>query len=208
MKKSNFRKNAAAAAFLFIMALSYASGCGGGENIALPGGESSGMPESLIMAETPETQGIIVVHVCGEVKNPGVFELPEGSRLVDAVELAGGFTEEAADSYLNLAAVLSDGEQVRVPDREEADFAAAGMLLQDAGNLSRGAEPSGTGGKVNLNTASKEALMTLPGIGEAKAEAVIRYREEHGGFQKTEDIMKVPGIKQSAFEKIREKITV
>ena len=142
----------------------------------------------------------IYVHVCGAVKVPGVYQLEEGSRSIDAVEAAGGFEEGAAVDFLNLAQQLTDGQRLYVPDREEA----AGMgLLEDPGM-------GGTAdnGRVNINTASREQLMTLSGIGEARAEAIIAYRREAGPFLVIEDIMKVPGIKEAAFQKIKDDITV
>lgn len=135
------------------------------------------------------------VHVCGEVNTPGVYELPEGSRIFEAVDAAGGFTAEAAESSLNLAKTIADGMQIVVLNKEEAQNASE-MAVEQASGL------------VNINKASKEQLMTLPGIGESRAEDILRYRKESGGFQKIEDIMKVSGIKDAAFQKIKDSITV
>lgn len=135
------------------------------------------------------------VHVCGEVKIPGVYELPEGSRIFEALEKAGGFTGEASESSLNLAEQIADGMQIVVLSKDEARKAAETAAEQ-------------ANGLVNINRASKEQLMTLPGIGESRAEDILRYREESGGFQKIEDIMKVSGIKDAAFQKIKDSITV
>ena len=144
----------------------------------------------------PQTESIMIyVHICGEVNQPGVYELPEGSRIFEAVEAAGGFTEEAAQASLNLAQVISDEEQIVILTKEEAESKARMEREQQAGI-------------VNLNTASKEQLMTLPGIGESRAEDIIRYRKESGGFQSVEEIMNVPGIKESAYLKIKDSITV
>lgn len=140
------------------------------------------------------------VHICGQVKEPGVYELPEGSRVFEAVEAAGGFTEKAAAEALNLAEKITDGMKITVYDREEASTLEASGASESGG--------PGSGGLVNINTAGKEALMTLSGIGESKAEDIIRYREESGGFKKIEDIMKVPGIKNAGFQKIKDRITV
>lgn len=235
MKKNHVIKGAVIAALLLAGAVSYVSGFGGPgaaySGLSWAGEEWIDTPEtgspgketdsaetggSEDRTETPETGSggesagtetppqVIWIHVCGEVENPGVFALPEGSRIYEAVELAGGFTGDAAEDYLNLAAVLSDGEQVRIPDREEALRAEEEGMLSRGGREQTGAESS----LLNINTATKEQLMTLPGIGEAKASAIILYREEHGEFKTTEDIMKVPGIKQSAFDKIKDSITV
>ena len=145
-----------------------------------------------------------VVHVCGEVANPGIYELPAGSRIYEAVKAAGGFTENAAEESVNLASPIEDGVQIRIYSKEETETLAAGAAPFD------GFEASGEGKEpvVNLNTATKEELMTLSGIGESRAEDIIRYREENGGFQNIEDIMKVSGIKDAAFQKIKDRITV
>lgn len=135
----------------------------------------------------------IVVYVCGAVHNPGVISLPEGSRICDAVEAAGGLTEEAGEGTVNLAALAEDGEMIRIPTEEEA---AAARQEADSKGI------------VNINTADISGLCTLPGIGESRAGDIIAYRESGGGFKKIEDIMKVPGIKEGAFQKIKDKITV
>ena len=163
--------------------------------------EASGQPE-------PQE---IYVDVCGAVARPGVYALDPGSRVFQAVEKAGGFLPEAAETYINQARTLSDGQQIYVPTKEEAQEmippgqnsgnAAAGGSLSDSSQ-------SGEEAKVNLNTADADALMTLSGIGEAKAEAILAYREEHGGFSSIEEIMNVSGIKESTFSKIKDKISV
>lgn len=135
------------------------------------------------------------VHICGEVEKPGVYELAEGSRVFQAVEAAGGFTAEASQSSMNLAETIADGMQIVILSKEEAEAVQA-------------AEEESAAGLVNINQASKEQLMALPGIGESRAEDIIRYREESGGFQRIEDIMKVSGIKDAAFQKIKDSIAV
>lgn len=135
------------------------------------------------------------MHVCGQVKEPGVYQLPVGARIYDAVQLAGGLTEEAFEEAVNLAKTVADGEQIRIPDRTEAESS----FLKEQQTES---------GLVNLNTATKEQLMTLTGIGESRAKDIIAYREEHGNFQSIEDVMKVPGIKEAAFAKIEKDIAV
>ena len=156
------------------------------------------------VSETEAMDPAFVVHVCGEVANPGIYELPAGSRIYEAVKAAGGFTENAAEESVNLASPIEDGVQIRIYSKEETETLAAGAAPFD------GFEASGEGKEpvVNLNTATKEELMTLSGIGESRAEDIIRYREENGGFQNIEDIMKVSGIKDAAFQKIKDRITV
>ena len=145
--------------------------------------------------EQTAAQTVIFVHVCGEVLNPGVYELPEGSRIVDAVKAAGGLSAEASEESVNLAEVVTDGMQVVIPNRAEAE-AAAKQMAESAAGL------------VNLNTATKAQLMELPGIGESKAEDIIHYRETVGGFRTIEEIMQVPGIKDAGFRKIKDRIAV
>ena len=163
-----------------------------------------GTKKAAAVSETEALEPAFVVHVCGEVVNPGIYELPAGSRIYEAVKAAGGFTENAAEESVNLASPIEDGVQIRIYSKEEAETLAAGAAPFD------GFEASGEGKEpvVNLNTATKEELMTLSGIGESRAEDIIRYREENGGFQNIEDIMKVSGIKDAAFQKIKDRITV
>lgn len=143
--------------------------------------------------------GKIWVYVCGQVASPGVYELPEDSRIYEAVESAGGILEQGAAESVNLAEKASDGQRIYIPSKEEA----AAMPAEPLGEGSSG----GVGDeRVNLNTADKEELMTLTGIGETRAEAILTYREENGSFHSPEDIMNVQGIKEGIYEKIKEQI--
>ena len=166
-----------------------------------------------------EDMPLVYIHVCGLVSTPGVYGLPAGSRVYEAIEAAGGFSEAAVPDYLNLAQVLEDGMKIQVPDREQAEEWKARGLTQSgismgggtAGVQTSGRTGSGEGGsktRVNLNTASREELMTLRGIGASRADDIIHYRQEFGGFKSIEDIMNVSGIKDAAFEKIKDSITV
>lgn len=149
----------------------------------------------------------IVVHVAGQVQSPGVYELEEGSRIWDAVEAAGGFTEEAAQDAVNLASVLQDAMKITIPSQEEVRQGLAPSVTETA-EMEIGNTTQTNNGLVNINTADKTGLMTIPGIGETRAEAILQYRKEHGSFAAIEDIMNVTGIKEGLFEKIREHITV
>ena len=171
------------------------------ENISAP---ENNTPEVRRDVENSEKSGIYV-YICGEVINPGVYELSGDSRIYEAVDAAGGFTENAARECVNLASKVSDGMQITIYNREEA-----ASLPADSASVGGNAGKSGTSGSglVNLNTATKEELMTLKGIGESKAEDIIRYREKSGGFKKIEDIMKISGIKENGFQKIKDSITV
>lgn len=162
----------------------------------------------------------LVVHICGAVSAPGVYELPAGSRIIDAVEAGGGFLPEAEEACCNLAEEIVDGCQIYIMTKTES--CADGQTEKKAGiqtspdsdmqttdrNVRSNSAPALENGLVNLNTADVAALMTLPGIGESRAKAIISYREQHGAFAQIEDIMKISGIKQAAFSKIKDKITV
>ena len=161
--------------------------------------------ETQEYVENSEKSGVYV-YICGEVANPGVYELSEDSRIYEAVDAAGGFTENAARESINLASKVSDGMQITIYNKEEAASLPAGGT--SAGKNSGQDQMSGSSSLVNLNTATKEELMTLKGIGESKAEDIIRYREKSGGFKKIEDIMKISGIKEAGFQKIKDSITV
>ena len=160
--------------------------------------------ETQEYVENSEKSGVYV-YICGEVAAPGVYERSEDSRIYEAVDAAGGFTENAARESVNLASKVSDGMQITIYNKEEAASLPAGSGSA-VGNTGQGGT-SGSG-LVNLNTATKEELMILKGIGEAKAEDIIRYREKSGGFKKIEDIMKISGIKEAGFQKIKDNITV
>ncbi len=150
----------------------------------------------------------LCVYVCGAVETPGVYVLAAGSRVCDAIEAAGGFTEDASQDYWNQAEYVSDEQRIDVPTEAEVQ---AGLVTESAG-----AADSGTGteaaasedsdGKININTATLEELTQISGIGEARAEAIIRYREEHGDFSCIEDIKNVSGIGDGLFEKMQDEI--
>ncbi|MCR4892095.1 MAG: ComEA family DNA-binding protein [Lachnospiraceae bacterium] len=150
----------------------------------------------------------IYVYLCGAVNKPGVYELPEGTRLYELINRAGGLAEDAAAEALNQAGILTDGSQIRIPSLSELDEAeAAGgspQLIAEGGTGGGSAK----GGLVNINTASATELMTLNGIGQSRAEAIIAYRDEHGGFSSIEDIKQVTGIKDGLFNKIKDQICV
>jgi len=142
---------------------------------------------------------VIKVYICGCVVNPGVYELPEGSRICDGLDAAGGFSEGADESRINLACYLRDGDMVCFPKiGEEMPEGAAGVT--DPGNTSNGL--------VNINLANAEQLCTLPGIGASKAASVIKYREENGAFTDTSQIMNVSGIGENLYNNIKDLICV
>ncbi len=144
----------------------------------------------------------IKVYIRGEVKNPGLYEIDADLRLIELIELAGGPTENADLDRLNLAAILSDGKTVKIPavgEEEESPEVIEAMAQTDyEEHFSSGSDKIASG-TVNINSAGKEELMRLPGVGEATAVKIINYRETAGGFNAIEEIMNVSGIGESKF---------
>ena len=175
--------------------------CAGTKETVLP--EESFLSEETERAEqTAEAaedvpERVCFVHVCGAVKREGVYELPEGSRVFEAIAAAGGLLEDAEASAVNQAQLVADGSRLRIP------FAGESAADRDAAGTG-----NGNGGLIDINTATLQELQTLSGIGPKRAQDIIRYRETHGAFLRIEDLMRVDGIKQKLFEQIREQITV
>jgi competence protein ComEA len=144
----------------------------------------------------------IYVYVCGAVASPGVYELDKGSRLYEAVDMAGGMNDDADKTYLNMARELIDGEQVVVYTESEVESLKEQAVVEHMAALE---EKSGL---VNINTAGVDELVTLSGIGQSRAMAIIDYRERNGAFSSIDDIKNVDGIKDGLFSKIKDKITV
>lgn len=147
-----------------------------------------------------------VVCITGAVNQPGVFHVKEDTRVYEVIKLAGGFRSDADQGSLNQAAAVSDGEMIRILTVEEAKLSDS----PEASGQSQSQTQDGksTGGKVSLNRASKEELMTLPGIGESKADAIIKYREENGGFRSIDDLKKISGIKDGVISKFKDKVVI
>jgi competence protein ComEA len=139
----------------------------------------------------------IVVHVAGAVNNPGVYQLSDGTRVIDAIDAAGGLQPDADSSRINLAARLADAMRVYVPAVGETSVPA----VDDGGS----GQPSGP---LNLNQATAEQLDALPGVGRSTAAAIIAYRRDHGPFQSVDQLRQVHGIGASKFEQIRPLVTV
>jgi competence protein ComEA len=146
---------------------------------------------------TPSTPATLVVDVKGAVLKPGIHTLPADARVYDAIEQAGGPQKEADLNQVNLAQRLTDGMVVYIPQKGES-----------AKQTPFHGMPSATDGKVHVNTASAEELETLHGIGKAKAEAILKYRAEHGPFHSIEDLQEVPGIGESTINRFREQVIV
>ena len=155
----------------------------------------------------------IVVHVSGAVRNEGIVELKEKSRIADAIEMVGGVTEDAYMKDVNLATILEDGMKIYIPTKEEVekqrenknDSVSKDTNLDIYNNSSNTRKKNN---KVNINTASKEELDTLPGIGESTANKIISYREEKGNFKSIEEIKEVSGIGDSKYEQIKNLIEI
>ncbi len=195
------------------------------------GADADGSAQT-VGGEQPADSTVIWVHVCGAVRKAGVYELPAGSRVFEAVQEAGGFAADADESYVNQAQRLSDGAKLVIPTVEQVEEAAgdsrteAGRIgiveqagVQEAGY---GVSAAGTGdsdgrtdpvsvsadGRININTAPEAQLCEIPGIGATRAAAIAAYRQEHGGFSSIEEIMNVSGIKEGTYAKIKDRITV
>lgn len=163
--------------------------------------EETTVVETTVLAEKTEVsttqETVIFVDIKGEVKNPGVYQMKAGDRVKDALEAAGGLTEEADSQKVNLAKRLEDQMVIVVPKvGEEAEEIPAGETRKEATKE----------GKVNINTATVEELKTLKGVGEKKAEAIIEYRKKNGSFKTKEDLMKVRGIGKKLFDSFQERI--
>ncbi len=141
----------------------------------------------------------ITIHITGDVNYPGVVVLENGARIVDAIEAAGGETEEADLDKLNLARILNDGDKVYVPNKN--DINTEEMILEDESENNKQAT-------ININTASIEELIKLPGIGEATATKIVEYRKQNGKFKTIEELKNVAGIGNNKFETIKDKIRV
>ena len=214
--------------FAIVCGLVYHAGCSKAQGEPLSGLETIALTESGTVSQqlssyapgtTDESQAVIqssaawnspqetvcqeiYVYVCGCVKRPGVYALSPGARIYEAIEAAEGMTEEADQSYVNLALVVTDQMQIYVPSQaetESGDLVRSGMV---------GESQDLQGAKININTASASQLDELPGIGPSKAADIINYREEHGSFSSINQLMDIPGIKSGVFDQIKDLVTV
>jgi competence protein ComEA len=161
---------------------------------------SGSVPGAATGSVTPTSAATLIVDVTGWVRDPGVYEFPAGARVIDAVDRAGGPRSGADLSLLNLAAPLTDGQQVMVPKEGQT------LTLPVPG--STGGTGGATGSIININTADATAFETLNGIGEVLAAAIVTYRDEHGPFACVDQLEEVPGIGPSTLEEIRDQVTV
>lgn len=156
--------------------------------------------EASASDEAANEEQILYVHVCGAVNKAGVYPCKQGDRVFQLIEAAGGFSVDACPEALNQAEKIEDGSRIYVPTVEEWEETGKQNLLEN--------KDSAGDGRVNINTADAGLLCTLPGIGEAKAQAILSYREEKGGFQSTEEIQSVSGIGNGVYSKIKDLIKV
>ena len=163
--------------------------------------EKGGEAESSQAAEQVEqAERTVFVHVAGAVVAPGMYELRDPARVQDAIAAAGGFAEGAAEQSVNLARILSDGEQIMVAEAADPAVAASAGAPSASGAM--------VAGKVNINLAGSSELQTLDGVGEATAAKIIAYREAHGSFKTIEELKNVSGIGDKKFEKLKDAIVV
>ena len=180
------------------------------ENVVLQkdGNKSDKQPEDMNNEKLPEEPENILVHVCGAVNKEGVYQVEKTSRVVDAIKAAGGLAKNAASYGINQAEPLKDGMQVYVPTKKEIKLAKVNKQVVVNSDESIGNSKEVQTSTININTATKEELMQLNGVGEAKAALIINYRESNGGFKNITDLMKIKGIKKKFFDKIKDNICV
>lgn len=156
-----------------------------------------------------DTEKIVIVHITGSVKNPGIVKLKEGSRIEDAIEAAGGLTENADISNVNLAYVLDDGTKIKIPNLDDEDIGDEDVLSKDSGEgIIQEDEKTTNTNIVNINKATENELSTLPGIGNSLATRIVEYRKQNGNFKTIEDIKNVSGIGESKFANIKDFISI
>ncbi len=156
--------------------------------------------ENTSIEESKKSQ--IAIHIIGEVKNEGIVFLEEGARIMDAIKMAGGETKNADLSQVNLAYILSDGQKIYIPNKNEK---INNFIISDINNISSSTKENS---KININTANETELDNLPGIGPSIAKNIIEYREAKGQFKSIEDLKNVKGIGESKFSEIEEHITI
>ena len=162
--------------------------------------------------ENNTNDDIVIIHITGSVKNPGIVKLKEGSRIEDAIEAAGGLTENADITKVNLAYVVEDGTKIKIPSASEEDIGDEDIIDSKSGDniiIEENAVPSNNSPQtININKATEKEFETLPGIGPSLASKIIEYRNQNGKFGSIEDIKNVNGIGDNKYEKIKDLITV
>lgn len=199
----------AVAAFVLVLVamrlLHHDAGAASGARVSLetPGGAMAGSAGGAATTAKPPSARLLVVDVAGEVRRPGVYRVPAGSRVDVAVQQAGGVTRRGESSAVNLAMPLHDGQQVVVPRRGAVPTAATGGGHTPGGAAAPGSPPAQP---VSLSTATVEQLDTLDGIGPTLAGRIVQYREAHGGFRSVDELRQVDGIGDKRFEALRKAV--
>lgn len=162
--------------------------------------------------ENNTNDDIVIIHITGSVKNPGIVKLKEGSRIEDAIEAAGGLTEIADITKVNLAYVVEDGTKIKIPSASEEDIGDEDIIDSKSGDniiIEENTLSSNNSTQtININKATEKEFETLPGIGPSLASKIIEYRNQNGKFESIEDIKNVNGIGDNKYEKIKDLITV
>jgi len=177
-------------------------------------GSSEEPPDSdAPVSSAPAVDTSVVVHVAGEVRHPGVYDVHAGARVIDAIESAGGLLGDAAADSVNLARPVTDGEQIVIPSKDEvasgaAPAAPAAAPAAGAGSASGTSASAGGGAAVNINTADAAALDQLPGVGPSTAQKIIAERETGGPFASPEDLGRVSGIGPKRLEQLKDLVCV
>ena len=178
----------------------YRVGVSGGNESAAPARSSTSATQITRSTTSTTSADVVIVHVAGAVTTPGVVELPVGSRVIDAIEAAGGGVDDADFDRLNLAAKLSDGQRVLVPK--------VGQLVALEPQGGAAVDGAAQGGLLNLNTATPAQLEELPGIGPTLAAAILAERDRRGGFKSINELRDVRGIGEKRFADLRDHVTV
>lgn len=190
---------------ILVLCILFISGCGREDSFSLILSDESTyteieeLPQNL--EEDTEEKKRIYVYVCGAVQNPGVYELEEGSRIFQAVDVAGGLSEDAILQSVNMARIAEDEQRIYIPSKKD-------MVLEENSDFFMEEQEAFLDGKTDINSADLQQLMELTGIGETRAKAILEYREEHGKFSSTDEIMRVQGIKEGTYAKIKDEIVV
>ena len=172
--------------------------------------ENEILVNNVITNENNTNDDIVIIHITGSVKNPGIVKLKEGSRIEDAIESAGGLTENADITKVNLAYVVEDGTKIKIPSASEEDIGDEDIIDSKSGDniiIEENAVPSNNSTQtININKATEKEFETLPGIGPSLASKIIEYRNQNGKFESIEDIKNVNGIGDNKYEKIKDLI--
>lgn len=187
-----YRKTIEAAIVIILIAAVLIFG-GNGEKQKIPGKTPPQAPDETGQIREEPPRAKMYVDVSGKVKNPGVYEIKEGTRLFEVIEMAGGLLDDADVNGFNQAEIIRDEDKIVIPSETGGDEASTNMIR---------------GGKVDINMADSEALKSIPGIGPSMADRIIKYREENGRFRKKEDLKNVSGIGDKVYEKLKDMVTV